>query len=66
MDTVVAAATPWGRGAIAVLRLSGPEALGIAQRLCPGGPRWTPRRLSLRKAQDQAGQVLDELLVLVR
>lgn len=63
MDTVVAAATPWGRGAIAVLRLSGPEALGIAQRLCPGGPRWSPRRLSLRKAQGQAGQVLDELLV---
>lgn len=32
-DTIVAQATPPGRGALAVLRLSGPEAIGIADRV---------------------------------
>ncbi|MFT4974509.1 MAG: tRNA modification GTPase [Myxococcota bacterium] len=63
MDTVVAAATPAGRGAIAVLRLSGAEALPLAQRLCPDGPPWRPRRLSLRRALGRDGETLDELLV---
>ena len=34
MDTIVASASPWGRSAVAVLRLSGPEAQEIAMRLC--------------------------------
>ena len=51
MDTLVAPATPAGRGAMAVVRLSGPEALSIAQLLCPGGPEWRPRRAQLRRVR---------------
>ncbi len=61
MDTIAACITPPGRGAVAVLRLSGPQALSIAQRLCPGGPPWRPRRQSLR-AFVVEGQRLDEVL----
>jgi len=35
-DTIVAPATPPGRGAVAIIRLSGPRAIPIAERL------WTP------------------------
>jgi tRNA modification GTPase len=37
-DTIVAPATPPGRGAVAIIRLSGPRAIEIAQKL------WHPRR----------------------
>ncbi len=62
-DTIVAAATPWGRGAVAVVRLSGPAARTVAGALCPGGPTWVPRRASLRRARQPDGAVLDEVLV---
>ena len=45
-DTIVAQATPPGRGGVAVLRISGPQALPIAQRLCR-----TPLTASQRYAQ---------------
>ena len=32
--TIVACATPWGRGAISVVRLSGPETRGIISKVC--------------------------------
>lgn len=65
LDTVVACATPWGRSAVAVLRLSGPGALSLAASLCPGGPPWVPRRASLRRVRGDAGGVLDDALVTV-
>ncbi len=61
MDTVVAAATAWGHAALAVVRLSGPDALTIARTLCPGGPSWRPRRVSLRRVR-RGEQILDEVL----
>lgn len=63
MDTVVAAATPMGRGAISVIRLSGPSAQSMAAALCPGAPKWVPRRLALRRAVNADGDPLDEVLV---
>lgn len=48
---------------MAVLRLSGPDALAVARGLCPEGPPWRPRRASLRRAVDEAGALIDELLV---
>ena len=62
MDVIVACATPWGRAAISVLRLSGPQARQVAAAVCPGPPRWVPRRASLRRAV-RDGVVLDEVLV---
>jgi tRNA modification GTPase len=41
-DTIVAPATPPGRGAVAIVRLSGPRAIEIAHKL------WHPRRRSSR------------------
>lgn len=61
-DTVVARATPLGRGALGVVRLSGPRARAVVARLCPGGPDWRPRRASLRQALDEDG-LIDDVLV---
>ena len=61
MDTLVAPATPWGRGATSVVRLSGPDAAAVAAVLCPGGPAWRPRRAQLRRVV--AGPVVDDALV---
>ena len=54
-DTIVAAATPPGRGAVAIVRLSGPRAIEIAQKL------WQSRRKPTRiKAhQLQLGDIRD-------
>jgi tRNA modification GTPase len=76
-DTIAAAATPPGRGGIAVLRFSGPDALAVLGRLfapgragTDGGPRraadagfrFRPRRLHYGRALDDKGAVLDEVL----
>ena len=42
-DTIVAIATPPGRGGIGVVRLSGPRALDLAQRLTARSHPFTPR-----------------------
>ncbi len=61
-DTIVACATAWGRGAVALVRLSGAGARSVVEALCPGGPPWRPRRASLRRALDE-DVVLDDVLV---
>ncbi|NMJ40934.1 tRNA uridine-5-carboxymethylaminomethyl(34) synthesis GTPase MnmE [Roseomonas sp. JC162] len=62
-DTVFALASGAGRGAIAVMRLSGAETGAIVARLAGGLPR--ARHASLRPLRDPAdGEVLDEALVL--
>src|SRR5512138_1816037 len=48
-DTIIAVATPPGRGAIGVVRVSGPRAIGIAQTLVEGDPDFEPRRATLRR-----------------
>lgn len=60
---IVACASPWGRGAVSLLRLSGGDALTLAQRLSPGGPAWRPRRASLRRLVDEQGELLDTCLL---
>jgi len=62
-DTIVASATPTGRSALALLRLSGADARSVAAKLCPGGPAWLPRRASLRRALHRDGSLLDQVLV---
>src|SRR4051812_22515851 len=34
-DTICAMATPSGRGAISVIRVSGPKAQGVLKKICP-------------------------------
>ena len=62
MDTIVALSTPWGRSGVGVIRLSGPEALTIAQAVCGVHPDWVDRRASLRRAADEDSQIIDEVL----
>lgn len=61
--TLVACATPWGRGGVALLRLSGPQAQAVAAAISkiPGG--WPPpRRARLAHFVDGAGSVDTGLL----
>ena len=61
-DTIAAISTPVGRGGIGVLRVSGPEALGIASRICDA-PDWIPRHAHLATVRAEDGGVLDEGLI---
>ncbi len=61
-DTIAAIATPPGRGAIGIVRVSGPLAPDIARRLLDKLPE--PRVATRCPARDAAGHVLDEGLAL--
>jgi tRNA modification GTPase len=64
-DTIAAVATPPGRGAVALVRVSGPDAATLLLRLAPGqGDSLVPRRprlLALR--HPETGELLDRALV---
>lgn len=58
-DTIAALATAPGTGALAVIRISGPQAREIVQQ-CTGGRVLQPRRATLVRVQDARGRTLDE------
>ena len=61
-DTIAAISTPLGEGGIGIVRLSGAEALSIANALFPG--KLFNRRLSYGHVVDpQTGERVDEVLV---
>lgn len=63
-DTIAAIATPPGRGAIAIVRLSGIRATEIASRLVPGFDTQVPRVAHLAIVRHPTeGTLLDEALV---
>jgi len=64
-DTIVALSTPPGRGGIGVIRLSGPDALGILRNLVGlDSFKPQPNLLSLKNLRDpKSGDTLDEALV---
>jgi tRNA modification GTPase len=62
-DTIVATATPSGRGALAVVRLSGPAAFVIARKHVTPWP--TQPRLAQLCGVHDAGEVLDQALVTI-
>ena len=61
-DTIFALATPPGRGAVAVVRVSGPRAAGMLTSLAGRRPR--PRQATLRTLKSAEGAPLDRALVL--
>lgn len=61
-QTIFAMATAPGRAGVAVLRLSGPEAGLMAERLA--GPLPEARKAVIRKFRDFSGQVIDQGLLL--
>lgn len=62
-DTIYAVSTAPGRAAIAVVRVSGPQASAALLRVC-GGVLPEPRKAALRLVRDSAGDVVDQALVL--
>lgn len=64
-DTICALATPQGRGAIALVRLSGPIALEIARQVCLKLPKNVQsHQCYFTKLKDRTGSFFDEALVL--
>jgi tRNA modification GTPase len=61
-DTIVAIATAPGRGALAIVRMSGPRALAIGERLIRPWPA-EARRTTLARVHDTDGDILDEGIV---
>lgn len=64
MDTIVALATPPGRSAIGVIRLSGPQSFEITKRLI-GKSQFAPlpSQVVLRKIQSDSNDVIDKSLL---
>jgi len=60
MDTIFALATAQGRAGVAVIRISGPDAVTAGKMLC----RSVPAQRGLRKLYDSQNELLDEALVL--
>ncbi|WP_375253927.1 tRNA uridine-5-carboxymethylaminomethyl(34) synthesis GTPase MnmE [Yoonia sp.] len=60
MDTIFALATAQGRAGVAVVRLSGPDAVAATSLLC----RDVPQSRGLRRLYDADGGLLDEAFVL--
>jgi len=62
-DTIVAIATPAGRGALGVIRLSGPRALDLAGALLACGAALQPRHATLtRVTSDDGDGAVDEVV----
>ncbi|MEM1343389.1 MAG: tRNA uridine-5-carboxymethylaminomethyl(34) synthesis GTPase MnmE [Pseudomonadota bacterium] len=62
-ETIYALASGQGVCGVAVVRVSGPEAWTIVERLSRNGPP-PPRQAALRRLYDHTGALLDEALVL--
>ena len=62
-DTMAAIATAGGTGAVALIRLSGPDAAEIAARACRCKNDWQDRQAALRTVRDEDGGVIDQVLV---
>jgi tRNA modification GTPase len=62
-DTIVAIATPPGRGGLGVVRLAGPRAMAVARALCAGAPAFEPRHATRTHVLDADGRHVDEVVV---
>ncbi|MGJ8633732.1 MAG: tRNA uridine-5-carboxymethylaminomethyl(34) synthesis GTPase MnmE [Luteolibacter sp.] len=66
IPTIAAVATPLGTGAISLVRISGPDALKIADLACSGIASSTLPRVARRcKITDKAGSIIDDGLITV-
>ena len=64
MSTIAAIATPFGRGGIGIIRISGPRAADYALQLSHRKKPWQPRHAHFCTWLDANGEVLDSGLVL--
>ncbi len=61
-ETIIALSTPPGIGALAVLRLSGPDSRGIIDALVANRIDWQPQR-AIYRVLAHRGQVLDDVVL---
>ncbi|NBS77000.1 MAG: tRNA uridine-5-carboxymethylaminomethyl(34) synthesis GTPase MnmE [Betaproteobacteria bacterium] len=59
---IIAVATPPGKGAVGIVRISGKDLRGFANTLC--GQSLEPRRAYLTTIRDEDGQTVDQVLAL--
>jgi len=59
---IIAVATPPGKGAVGIVRISGKDLRGFANTLC--GQSLEPRRAYLTSIRDEDGQTVDQVLAL--
>lgn len=65
-ETIAAIATPPGEGGVAIIRISGNEALDVAEKIFTGPIRsYQTHTAHFGKIQDLSGNIIDEVLVLV-
>ena len=66
-DTICAVSTPQGRGGIAVIRVSGPQALDIVQRCWQGKPLadMATHTVHLGNVVDHDGELLDQVVLTI-
>lgn len=62
-DTIYALSSGAPPAALAIIRISGPQAFDAVRSLCGGLPE--PRRASLRSLTDSQGHLLDESIVII-
>ncbi len=65
-DTIAAVSTPPGRGGIGIIRVSGPDALVLAERVLrfpDGPPAWKPWSATLASLVDADGHTVDQVVV---
>ncbi len=64
-ETIAAVATPPGEGGVAIIRISGKDALDVAEKIYSGPIRSYPsHKAHFGKILDTAGSVVDEVLIL--
>lgn len=62
-DTIVALSTAPGKSAIAIIRVSGPSAISLAEGIA--GPALEPRLATLRTLRTAEGKIIDDAVVMV-
>ncbi len=63
-DTIAAISTPPGRGGIGIVRISGPEARAISERILHFSRehQWTARAATLAQLPDSEGRAMDHVM----
>src|SRR5208283_1870353 len=64
-DTIVALATPLGRGGLGIVRLSGPDSVAICGRILRfhGEPRWQSWSNQMAELVDETNSTVDQVVV---